>query len=142
MNLVFALAMASSWLTKTQDIAIEGQAKFYSPDIMPRVAVNRGFIDDPSEYGAWLKEEGVDGAAALMRVGDIGRKFTIVWENGTRTRHIAIDCADFKHYSRRLELGDVVEVDWATAQRMGMQGPVPVKIVFDVELKWLKYIPI
>lgn len=128
------LFMAASWLTKTNDITLEGNVKFYDPGIMPRVAVNRGYIDDISDYKDWLTTENIDGGAALLRYGDLGRRFSIVWPDGTITRHIAIDCAQKEHYDMRVDIGDIAEVDRAIAQKMSMRGPVGATIVFDDEL--------
>ena len=129
-KLLITAAMLLSWREATPQYAVGGNAKYYADGVMKKVAVNRGYIKDPSEYDAWLDSLGVDGAASLMRYGDLGRKFMIVWADGTITKHISIDCANRRHYARRVEQGDVVEVDWATAQMMGMKGPVPVIVIF------------
>ena len=44
------LFLATSWFTETQGVSVEGNVKFYDPGLMPSVAVNRGYIDDVSEY--------------------------------------------------------------------------------------------
>lgn len=128
--LMIATVLAS-WHKPTSQEALGGYAKFYAEDVMKRVAVNRGYIKDTSEYYTWLESLDVHGAASLMRRGDIGRIFRIKWPNGTITRHISIDCADFRHFFSRWSKGDVVEVDWDVAQVMGMSGPVRVTVIFD-----------
>lgn len=127
--LLFAI---SPWLTQTQELVAEGNVKYYDPGLMPRVAVNRGYIDNPSEYDDWLVAEGIDGGASLLRRGDLGRRFSIIWPDGTVTTHIAIDCAQRDHYAIRLKIGDVAEVDYGVALEMGMVEPVPVTVVFDL----------
>ena len=121
----------ASWHKPTPHYGQGGYAKFYAEDVMERVAVNRGYIANPSDYRAWLDAQGLDGAASLMRRADLGRIFKIRWPDGTITRHISIDCAGFRHYFRRWSQGDVVEVDKQMAERMGMRGPVRVTVIFE-----------
>lgn len=129
--LAYLTAAAVSWVVPTTSPSVEGRAKFYDDGVMEEVAVNRGYISNPYEYETWLKQEEIDGGAALMKAGDLGRAFTILWPDGTATRHISIDCADPKHFPKRRAIGDIVEVDWQTAQLKGMRGPVRVRIIFD-----------
>jgi len=134
------IALATGWLSSTQEAEIEGHIKYYDAGLMAQVAVNRHYIDDVSEYEGWLEQEGIDGAASLMRVGDIDRYFVIIWPDGTQTRHLSIDCVEFKHYVRRIEKGDIGEVDRDIAKQFDMKGPVWVKVIFEEE--WTgKHIP-
>jgi len=130
MALIATAILTASWPLPTEYPEVGGMVKFYDSGLMATVAANRGFIGHPSYYDAWLEREGLDGAAALMRYGDIGRRFTL-FINGQRLKLVSVDCADWKHYASRLQGGDVAEVDRRTAHVLGMRGPVYGRVIFD-----------
>ena len=101
---------------------LEGQATYYSPGLMERVAENRGM--DLSGYA---------GGVALNRKGDLGRAVWLDWGGVTEGPFRIVDCARRDHYKARERKGYVVEVDAQTAKRHGFFGigPVPVKVYFD-----------
>ena len=101
---------------------LEGQATYYSPSLMERVAENRG-----------MDLSGYMGGVALNRRGDLGRVVWLEWDRAVEGPFLIIDCAKRQHYSIREKKGYVVEVDAETARRHGFYkvGPAPVKVYFD-----------
>ena len=126
-----ATVMLAQWETATPVMSVPGYATFYSPNAMERVAVVRGFITTTGDYAAWLDSEAVVGAVALNRAGDLGRRVWLSGPAGTEGPFLVIDCARLDHFEQRESRHRVVEVDWLTAQRWGMRGPIAVTVRFE-----------
>jgi len=130
-TLTAAIVMAAAaWATPTRDATVAGLATFYAQGVMESVAVNRGLIAETDDYGDWLRRKGLTGSVALNRAGDLGRTVWLRGPDGLEGPFMVIDCARRDHYQDRIAQGRVVEVDWDTARRWGMRGPVPVQVVF------------
>lgn len=119
------------WGIPTSEELVEGQATYYAEGVMAKVAVNRGYIADVADYRAWLEREGLVGTVALNAAGDLGRWVYLEGPQGVEGPFLSIDCAQRDHYVDRVRRGRVVEVDWWTAQRWGMRGPVAVRVLFS-----------
>lgn len=119
-----AVLALTSWFTGTTEPSIMGNIKYYDYGVMEQVAVNRGYIDNTSLYPEWLKERGLAGAISLMKYGDIGRTAWLVVDGGPPVRVLVIDCVEREHYDRRVEQGDIAEVDWTLAKMFNMRGPI------------------
>ena len=129
--LTTTLILASSWFTPTEETLVSGNIKYYNQDVMERVAVNRGYIDNTSLYREWLREYGVEGAVSLMRHGDIGRKAWLVVDGFSPIKVLVIDCVEKAHYLRRVvKQGDIAEVGWKLAKVFDMRGPIKGMIRF------------
>jgi len=127
-----ATVILATWQIPTADREIHGLAKYYDRGVMEIVAVNRGRIADESEYDTWLKSQGLAGAVALSRNADRGRR---VWITNPRTGEIegpflSIDCSNRAHYRQRIAAGTIVDVDYQTAKRWNMAGPLTVTVWF------------
>lgn len=118
------------WWQPSPEPVQSGWATYYNPGVMAQVVANRGYIDRPGEYQGLLASRGVVGAVALNRAGDLGRRVWLDGPGGREGPFLVLDCAQFVHYGQRLRGGRIVEVDWATAQRWGMTGPVRVMVWF------------
>ncbi len=127
MAVFLAAAILQPWHAPTAVDVLDGMATYYTKGLMEQVAQYRG--EDLSHYA---------GGVALNPAGDLGR---VVWLEPLDTaqgRHndqiegpfLVVDCAQAAHYAQRLQQNRVVEVDWETAQRWGMQGPAPVRVWF------------
>lgn len=127
--LLVVLALLDWWQPSPEQVKA-GFATYYDPGVMARVATNRGYIDRPAEYRDWLGREGVVGAVALNRAGDLGRTVWIEGPEGFDGPFLVADCAQLSHYPGRQERERVVEVDWDTAVHWGIAGPVRVWIWF------------
>jgi len=120
----------ASWLTATPEQEIAGTIKYYDPGLMAQVAANRGIIPHKNLYFDWLKANNLDGAISGMRYGDIGRRALLVVPGHIPLRVMIIDCEKQEEYQRRVEQGDIAEVDWSIAARLGMRGPIEGRLVF------------
>lgn len=70
------------------------------------------------------------GYAALLRAGDINRRIWLQWEGGAvEGPFLVIDAAAGQPVDLLLSRSWVVDVDYETALRRGMGGPVPVTIL-------------
>lgn len=70
------------------------------------------------------------GSVALLRAGDLDRKVWIQLENGEVDGPFQVlDVAARHHIPSLLARNWVVDVDYDTAMRWGMRGPVPVTIL-------------
>ena len=122
------LLTASPWRAPTPADHLDGLATYMNPGVMARTAANRGLIPHPGAYASWLAVHGYAGGVALNPAGDLGR---VIWlEHAGRIEgpFVVLDCAQRVHYAQRIDQRRVVEVDWATAQRWRMRGPVPVVV--------------
>ena len=100
---------------------LEGQATYYSPGLMEKVAENRG-----------MDLSGYMGGVALNRKGDLGRVVWLDWGGVTEGPFLVVDCAQKAHYRVREKQFRVVEVSAEIAQKHGFYGvgPHPVTVWF------------
>ena len=141
--LIILMAMASSaiqstdtknvgWNGTTESQAVSGCAAYYAPNLMERAAVYWGHIDSTDEYEDWLHDSGYKGAIALYRVGDRLREIHILWPDGTLDGpYIAIESVASRHYDIGMAKNMVVDVDYSTARRYDMNGPMRVVILYE-----------
>jgi len=121
-----------AWKDYTENPALNGCAAYYSKSTMERTAATLGLIGKPKDYKAWLSENGYIGAVAVYRNGDKGRDIHILWPDGTIDGpYLAIDVVARNHYQLGLSRNRVIDVDYNTAIRHNMEGPVAVTIIFD-----------
>ena len=128
--ITLTLGLTETWETPTPDRHIDGLATFYAPEVMARVAVNRGLVRYPGEFPEWLAERGYVCAIALNRRADLGRTAWLQRDSHILGPCYVADCAALHHYQRRIDQGRVVEVSWLTAQAWNMLGPVSVRVMF------------
>ena len=96
---------------------IYGDATFYAPGVMTEVLANRiawGHVQPCPEC---------IGMVALADCGQLGARAWIIGPRGMEGQFLVTDCGTF------LTPGRVAEVDWDTAQRWGMRGPVEVIVL-------------
>ena len=105
-------------------LPVSGLAMYYAPNVMENVAQYRLRVD---------KIEGCEecvGSVALLRAGDLDRKVWIQQEGGeVEGPFQVLDVAARHHIPSLLARNWVVDVDYDTAMRWGMRGPVPVTIL-------------
>jgi hypothetical protein len=104
-------------------LPVTGLAMYYAPDVMARVEAYRERVNklEPCEECI--------GQVALLRAGDLGRKVWInVGDGKVEGPFQVLDVAARHHIPELLRRNWVVDVDYATAMRWGMQGPVTVTI--------------
>lgn len=105
-------------------MVIAGTATFYNPGIADEVYANRlrwGHVQPCAEcigMVALLDRETVGELVYLQREGAAAEGPFLV-----------IDCAGRAHRAALVKRGWAVDVDWATAERWGMRGPIPVKVL-------------
>lgn len=108
------------WLGDSE-LPIQGEVTYYVPGLMEwvyeyRLRLNQVPVCDPPECAGYV---------ALLRPGDLGRK---VWLQ--RPGHeadgpfLVVDYAASEDFERLSERGWVAEVDYMTAWRWAMQGPL------------------
>jgi len=120
------------WEEESSAMSMSGCAAFYSKGRMETTATILGYIDSKSDYSAWLEGAGYIGAVAVYRLGDKGKDVHILWPDGTIDGpYIAIDVVSKKHYSIGLDKNRVIDVDYKTAVRHNMRGPVAVTIIYN-----------
>jgi hypothetical protein len=89
-----------------------GIAMYYMPGIMARVASNRHM----------KMRTDVDGWAAVLNCSDIG-KVVVATINGHKAeRYQVLDCSQPRDRARHIQLGLIIEVDYASAVRLGFAG--------------------
>jgi hypothetical protein len=98
---------------------LDGKATYFNPGIFERVAAYRTSIGQLDPCAECI------GYVALAEAEHIGRK---VWLQAPG-RAIegpmqVVDCGDRTNQQARKASGWVVDVDWQTAQRWGMRGPL------------------
>lgn len=101
-----------------------GDATYYAPGVMAEVYANRlawGQVQPCAECVGYV---------ALMDCRDIGRLVWLDWGDGRDGPYLVIDCAAAAHVAGLRERNRVVEVDYATAMRHHMAGPVPVRVLW------------
>lgn len=120
------------WKSYTEVPAISGCAAYYAEGRMESTAVVLGHIDKTSEYKKWLADSGYIGAVAVYRLGDKGRDVHILWPDGTIDGpYLAIDVVARNHYSLAVDKNRVVDIDYSTAEKYSMRGPIAVTIIYD-----------
>jgi hypothetical protein len=109
-----------------------GEVTYYGPGVMERVYENRlrwGHVEAcPECIGmvALLEREHVGKRVFLQRAGE-----------KREGPFLVVDCAARKDLRRLKERGLVAEVDWRTARRWGMRGPVEgVRVMFEDAVFW------
>ena len=92
-----------------------GVATYYADGVMEQVLANRG-----------LACAECVGSVALLDAAHLGQR---VWlqapGRAVEGPYLVADCANRAHVAALRARGFVVDVDWATAQRWGMRGPLP-----------------
>lgn len=111
-----------SLLSNVAVALLVGTVTYYAAGVMERVRDYRGLACDECV-----------GYVALLPAEDIGRH---VWlqrpDAAPEGPFLVVDCAQAEHIAGLTERGIVGEVDWETAQRWGMFGPLPgVRIFFE-----------
>lgn len=101
-----------------------GDASYYAPGVMEQV------LDYRLGRGQVLPCPTCAGYVALLDRQDIGRLVWLDWGDGIDGPYLAIDCAAAEHRAGLERRGRVVEVDYATAMRHRMAGPVPVRVLW------------
>ncbi len=109
-----------------------GRAMYYAAGVMNRVLQNRiAWKQIPA--GTVSDCEGGDskyrGCVALLRAGDMGREVYLKRPGqNAEGPYLVIDVAAEHDIACLLERNWIVDVDWGTAQRWGMKGPVDAQI--------------
>ena len=109
-------------------VIVSGQATYYSAGVMERVVANRlawGHITPCAEcigYVALLEPEHIGTQVWLQRPGQ-----------PSEGPFLVADCATAAHRAALQARGWAVDVDWQTAQRWQMRGPVPVEVLRAAE---------
>jgi hypothetical protein len=104
-------------------LPVSGYAMFYNPHVMPEVVSNRLAMGQISSCGECV------GQVALLRAGDLNRRVWLQWADGTvEGPYLVVDVAAQQHVAQLLARNWVVDVDYRTAMRRGMAGPVWVTV--------------
>ncbi len=100
-----------------------GRAMYYNPGIMERVLSFR------LQSGHVSNCEECVGNVALLDRSDLNRKVWLEWEDGTVDGpFLVIDVAARHHVDMLLQRHWVVDIDYQTARRIGMNRPLPVTV--------------
>jgi hypothetical protein len=101
----------------------EGKAMYYNPGVMQEVLEYRlsmGQVDKCPDCAGYV---------ALLRAGDLNRRVWIKWPNGVvEGPFLVIDVAATHHIDMLLGRGWVIDVDYRTAMRHGMNRPLLVTV--------------
>lgn len=104
-------------------LPVTGLAMYYAPRVMDSVASYRERVNNIEEC-----EECI-GRVALLRAGDIGRHVWIqVGDGVVEGPFQVLDVAGRHHIPDLLRRNWVVDVDYETAMRWGMRGPIEVTV--------------
>lgn len=104
-------------------LPITGLAMYYAPQVMDRVELYRERMNQIEAC-----EECI-GRVALLRAGDLGRLVWIQVEDGiVEGPFQVLDVAARHHIPDLLRRNWVVDVDYETARRWGMRGPIEVTV--------------
>lgn len=112
-------------------VLVSGDATYYHPGIFERVVANRlawGHIEPCAEcigYVALLDAESIGRRVWLQRPGE-----------PVEGPFLVADCAAAGHRAALRARGWVVDVDYETAQRWQMRGPVPVTVLTEDDGGW------
>lgn len=113
-------AIDPPWYTASR-LPVTGEVTFYAPGVMEwayeyRLRLNQVPVCDPPQCAGYV---------ATLRPGDLGRT---VWlkpaGQPAEGPFLVVDYAARKDFERLANRGLVAEVDFATAQRWGMSGPL------------------
>jgi hypothetical protein len=105
-------------------LPVSGKAMYYNPGIMQEVYSYRLQLGQVVPCGECV------GYVALLRKGDLGRHVYLRWADGTvEGPFLVIDVAARHHIGLLLARGWAVDLDYQTAMRHSMAGPVPVTIL-------------
>lgn len=105
-------------------LPVRGRAMYYNPGIMPEVLSYRLQLKQVEVCGDCV------GYVALLRAGDLNRKVWLQWDDGTvEGPFLVIDVAARHHVPSLLARSWVVDVDYPTAMRRGMNQPIPVTVL-------------
>lgn len=120
---------ATHWLqlsppySEPTPLPITGLAMYYAPQVMDRVEMYRERVNKIEAC-----EECI-GRVALLRAGDLGRLVWIqVGKGKIEGPFQVLDVAARHHIPDLLRRNWVVDVDYETAKRWGMRGPIEVTI--------------
>jgi hypothetical protein len=114
-TIAITATLLALWAEPTDKAVIQGDAAFYPSGLMEQVCETRGL--DMSNH---------EGAAALMRCGDLGRT---VWVLGKPL--IVCDCSRRDHFEMNLERGRAIDLSWDVWQEFGFPlAPTPVEVSF------------
>lgn len=104
----------------------EGQASYYAPGLMDEVYANR------LGWGHVQPCESCVGMVALLDVGNLGRLVYLDFGDdlGIEGPFLVVDVAQAEHRAGLRKRNRVVEVDYATARRHHMNGPIPVRVLW------------
>ena len=120
-NLAQALSLGQ---VTASALPVHGKAMYYNPGIMDQVLEYR------LELGQIAPCPQCVGYVALLNAGDLNRKVWIEWEEGdVEGPFLVIDVAATQHVPLLLARQWVVDVDYATALRRAMDGPVYVRVL-------------
>ncbi|MBO9393293.1 hypothetical protein, partial [Caldilinea sp.] len=104
-------------------LPITGLAMYYAPQVMDRVELYRERVNQIE-----VCEECI-GRVALLRAGDLGRLVWIQVGDGiVEGPFQVLDVAARHHIPDLLRRNWVVDVDYETARRWGMRGPIEVTV--------------
>lgn len=105
-------------------LPLTGKAMYYNPGVMERVLAFRKKAKHVTECPDCI------GYAAMLRAGDLNRR---IWLRrpgmSTEGPFWVIDAADQSHIPMLQGKDWVVDVDYETAMRWRMAGPVPVEVL-------------
>ena len=104
-------------------LLVAGSATYYNPGIMDEVYRNR------LAWGQIAPCAECVGYVALLDADMIGQRVYLQRDGKPpEGPFLAIDTAAAGHRADLLRRGWAVDVDWPTAQRWGMRGPIPVRV--------------
>jgi hypothetical protein len=110
--------------SQASPLPLTGLAMYYNPNVMNEVVANRMAMGHLSTCGECI------GHVALLRVGDLNRRVWLQWADGkVEGPFLVADVAAAHHVGYLLERNWVVDVDYQTALRRGMNGPVAVTVL-------------
>ncbi len=110
--------------SQASPLPLSGLAMYYNPNVMREVVANRMAMGHLSTCSECI------GHVALLRVGDLNRRVWLQWADGkVEGPFLVADVAAAHHVNYLLERNWVVDVDYQTALRRGMTGPVAVTVL-------------
>ena len=122
-----------TWMTPAPNY-VKGKMVFYGPSVMKATAEYRG-ID--------YKEMGCIGGISLMSPIDIGKRVWIKLENVWHGPFCSVDCArKGDMYSIVVTRDEVVEVEFAFAEQLGMVSLVPKGNRIFTAHEWYRYVDV
>lgn len=119
--------MFGTWIVRLMTAAaLTGSVTYYNPGVMERVYENR------LAWGHVQPCEECVGMVALLDREHVGKQVYLVRDGGpVEGPFLVVDCSAAQDIARHRRNGKVAEVDWPTAQRWGMTGPLAnVRVVF------------